>query len=55
MSYVLIPPISGKVTFTNYWVENQNITSGDIAFSVIPLSNNKLIGKALLPPTDRVK
>lgn len=49
ISYALIAPIPGKVTFTNYWTENQNITSGDIAFSVIPSSNNKLIGKALLP------
>ena len=49
INYVLITPIPGKVTFTNYWIENQNILSGDIAFSVIPSSNNKLIGKALLP------
>lgn len=49
ISYALIAPIPGKVTFTNYWIENQNIISGDIAFSVIPSSNNKLIGKALLP------
>ena len=45
----MIAPIPVKVTFTNYWIENQNIISGDIAFSVIPSSNNKLIGKALLP------
>lgn len=49
MSYALISPITGEVTFTNYWIENQNITSGDIAFSIIPSSNNRLIGKALLP------
>ena len=49
INYALITPIPGKVTFTNYWIENQNIISGDIAFSVIPSSNNRLIGKALLP------
>ena len=49
MSYALIAPISGKVIFTNYWIENQNITSGDIAFSIIPSSTDKLLGKALLP------
>lgn len=49
MTYVLKAPISGKITFTNYWTKNQNISSGDKAFSIVPEDYGKLIGKALLP------
>lgn len=49
MTYVLSSPISGKITFTEYWVENQNISAGDITFNIVPKEKGKLIGKALLP------
>lgn len=49
LSYVLQSPIDGKITFTNYWVENQNVTSGENVFNIIPIDNRRLIGKALLP------
>lgn len=49
MTYILSSPISGKITFTEYWVENQNISAGDIAFNIVPKEKGELIGKALLP------
>lgn len=49
IDYLLITPIDGKVVFTNIWSANQNIKSGDIAFTVISNKKNELIGKALLP------
>ena len=49
MNYVLKSPIDGTVSFTNYWIENQNITAGEEAFSVIPNKNKDLFVKALLP------
>lgn len=49
LDYAFIAPIAGKVTFTNYWIENQNVTAGDIAFSIIPVRQDKLTAKALLP------
>lgn len=49
LTYALMAPIEGKITFTNYWVENQNITNGEEVFSIIPTENVQLIGKALLP------
>ena len=49
LSYVLITPIDGKITFTNYWVKNQNVGAGETVFTVIPDSGRELIGKALLP------
>lgn len=49
MNYVLIAPIPGKIAFTNYWIENQNIMSGEIAFNVVPPTSDILLGKAFLP------
>jgi len=51
MSYVLTSPIDGKITFTNYWVTNQHINTGDVVFNIIPDENVQLIGKASLPAT----
>ena len=49
MSYVLTSPIDGKITFTRYWVSNQNVQAGEEVFTVIPTSESRLIGKAKLP------
>lgn len=49
LAYVLISPIDGEVTFTNYWTDNQNVTSEETVFSVIPKSNKKILGKAKMP------
>lgn len=49
MNYVLIAPLIGHITFTKYWIENQNVTSGDEVFNIVPKRNQELIGKALLP------
>ena len=48
MTYVLTSPIAGKVTFTNYWAMNQNIVLGDVVFTVVPIVQSELIGKAQL-------
>jgi len=49
MSYVLIAPIDGKITFTRYWVSNQNVQAGEEVFTIIPVSESQIIGKAMLP------
>ena len=49
LAYVLKAPVDGRVTFTNFWVENQNLTAGEEAFSVVPEDNGKLLAKAMLP------
>ncbi|MDR1502653.1 MAG: HlyD family secretion protein [Prevotella sp.] len=48
-TYVLRSPINGKITFTNYWVENQNVTAGEGVFSIIPADSVSILGKASLP------
>ena len=49
MSYVLMSPIDGNITFTRYWVSNQNVQVGEEVFTVIPVSESQIIGKAMLP------
>lgn len=49
MNYILASPIEGKITFTKYWVINQNVVVGDMVFTIIPSDDVKLIGKASLP------
>jgi HlyD family secretion protein len=49
LTYCLVSPIRGKVTFTKYWNENQYVTAGEGVFTVVPGENAVLIGKALLP------
>lgn len=47
-NYVLTAPFNGKVAFTRYWTKDQQITSGDIVFNVVPLKGGELIGKATM-------
>lgn len=49
LNYVLKAPIDGKVTFNNFWIENQNVTAGSEVFTIVPDSTSKIIGKAMLP------
>jgi HlyD family secretion protein len=49
LTYCLVSPIRGKVTFTKYWNENQYVTTGEGVFTVVPNENTVLIGKAILP------
>ena len=49
ISYVLMAPISGKITFTNFWISNQNVSAGDAVFTIIPTDDVQVIGKASLP------
>ena len=51
MSYLLKAPIAGIITFTNYWIENQNIIAGEKAFNIVPQNAGTYIGRALLPTT----
>jgi HlyD family secretion protein len=50
LNYALLAPIDGKITFSNYWVENQNISAGEEVFNIIPRNlKGRIIGKAMLP------
>ena len=49
LNYVLRAPIEGRITFSKYWIENQNIQAGEEVFAIVPDSPDKVIGKAMLP------
>lgn len=49
MTYVLVAPFTGTVTFNNYWSENQNVMAGETVFIIVPEKSGDMIGKALLP------
>ncbi|MCL2651166.1 MAG: HlyD family efflux transporter periplasmic adaptor subunit [Candidatus Azobacteroides sp.] len=49
LNYALRAPINGKITFSNYWIENQNISAGAEVFTIVPDSAYRIIGKAILP------
>ena len=48
-TFALRTPISGQVTFTNYWSKNQQVKSGDVVFTVVPEKESKIIGRVSLP------
>jgi len=49
LNYTLQSAIEGKVSFTQVWVENQTITSGDNVFSIVPMAGKGFIGKVKAP------
>ena len=51
MNYVLITPINGQVSSSNYWVANQNVVAGETVFTIVPTEKGKMMGKAEMPMT----
>ena len=49
LRYCLIAPVGGVVTFTKYWNDNQYIPSGEIAFTIVPQGEGRLVGKVQVP------
>ncbi len=47
--YVLKSPISGIVTFTKFWSENQNVKFGENVITVVSDGPNVIIGRVKLP------
>ena len=47
--FVLKTPISGQVTFTNFWSVNQFVSAGQTVFTVVPETEQEIIGKATIP------
>lgn len=47
--YVLVSPIDGRVTFTKYWSENQNVMAGDRLATVVPEDSMAVMGKMYIP------
>lgn len=48
-NYLLKSPISGIVTFNQFWSINQNVKAGDIVVTIIPEAGGKIVGKVKTP------
>jgi len=48
-SFLLRSPIDGFVNYMGVWSKNQNITTGETVFSILPVEKGYSKGKALLP------
>lgn len=48
-TYVLKTPVEGMVAFTNFWSINQFVSTGNVVFTVIPETEQKIIGRATVP------
>jgi len=48
-NYLLMAPISGTVTFTRFWSENQNVKAGEKVLTIIPAESGSMLGKISLP------
>jgi multidrug resistance efflux pump len=47
-TYLLITPIKGKVSFTKFWSENQDIVAGENVLTIVPDKPEKITGKIQL-------
>ena len=48
-NYLLVAPVSGTVTFTRFWSENQNVEVGEKVLTIIPLESGSMVGRMRLP------
>lgn len=47
--FLLVAPVSGGVTFTRFWSENQNVEAGEKVLTIIPADAGSMVGKISLP------
>jgi len=45
MQYLLSSKINGKVSFLNYWSQNQTVNQGDLVFTIIPNEISSFVAK----------
>lgn len=43
--YLLKSPQKGVVSFTDFWSEDQNVTTGDVVVSIVPENPGRIIGR----------
>jgi multidrug resistance efflux pump len=45
ITYLLVSPVSGTVTFTKYWSENQSVTRDEPVLTIVPTDQGNYIGR----------
>lgn len=49
--YLVASPVKGKLTFTSIWSVNQEVKTGELIATVIPIEESTIIAKAVIPPS----
>ncbi len=49
LQYVLKSDVEGRVSFLNFWTQNQTVTAGDLVFIVIPSEDSSYLAKIKAP------
>lgn len=55
LKYVFKSNIEGRVSFLNYWNENQSVRTGDLVFTVLPKTTSDYIAKLQTPSVNSGK
>ena len=55
LNYVLKSSIDGEVSFSQVWIANQTVISGDNVFSVVPTKEKSYVGKVKAPANNSGK
>ncbi|WP_299768563.1 HlyD family efflux transporter periplasmic adaptor subunit [uncultured Dokdonia sp.] len=49
LNFALTSKLDGKVSFLNFWSENQTVNAGDVVFTVIPNDGSEYVAKLKTP------
>ena len=49
LQYVLTADIEGRVSYLNFWAENQTVSAGDLVFIIIPSQDSSYLAKLKAP------
>jgi len=49
--FLVASPVEGKLTFTSIWSVNQEVKTGELIATIIPVKESEIIAKAVIPPS----
>jgi hypothetical protein len=49
--FLVTSPVRGKLTFTSIWSVNQEVRTGELIATIIPVEESAIIAKAVIPPS----
>jgi len=49
--FLVESPVEGKLTFTSIWSVNQEVKTGELIATIIPIEESAIIAKAVIPPS----
>ena len=49
--FLVASPVEGKLTYTSIWSVNQEVKTGELIATIIPVKESAIIAKAVIPPS----